>query len=243
MNTPLMIRGVYASFLVGFGACAASTDADASDTDRETAVSAEQRLLAAVDIEGGKAQFVATGPDELWITTDTVGVSSPLHDPALRGLNAAETYEYWTGTKAPAELVEHASRMARPDNALVHEIAHSEVGGGVGVTTAALSGTDFMNGYCDGMEYCWLNRTGTWENEERARYWLGYVDAVQGDMTIQMRRRDVAGGWGNVWTKDLPGGHVYGALGATSDAVNKRPLKFKIYNADGDIWQLAANWD
>lgn len=92
------------------------------------------------------------------------------------------------------------------------------------------------------MTYCWLDRTGIWEREERARFWLGSVDAVRGDVRVQMRRRDVVGGWKQLWSYPIPSGYVVSALGATSDALNKRPLEFKIFEAGGDHWHLAAKW-
>ena len=69
------------------------------------------------------------------------------------------------------------------------------------------------------------------------------MESIFGDMSIQMRRRDVFGGWGEVWHTDVLSGQVITNLAATSDALNKRPLNFKIFNADGDAWHAAATWD
>lgn len=240
MKTRWMRSGLCAAWLLGLAGCAA--DVSMEDEEGAPVVAAEQELLAELDIEGGKARFVAVS-DELWVFTETVGRPTPLSDPTLRGLNAAEIYESWSGRQAPTALSERVLQMW-PEGLELSDApgAHEVAAGPVASSASALSNVDFANQFCGGMQFCWLDRTGTWEREQQARYWLGWVDSVRGDMTVQMRRWEIFGGWTSVWVRDVPSGTVLGALGATSDALNKRPLKFKIFNADGDHWHLAAHW-
>jgi hypothetical protein len=175
------------------------------------------------------------------VETDTVGVENPLHDPALRGLTIVEAYEYWAGEAAPAELVARARQLILSVPGAEAGPLAGEAAGGVAPTASALSAAEFV-GFCHAaVTYCWLDRTGTWEREHNSRYFYSTTDAVRGDITVQLRRWEVWGGWKQVWKRPLPQGHLLSASGA-SEAVFTRPLKFKIFDADGDHWHTTANW-
>jgi hypothetical protein len=234
MKDRIIRNGVCAITVLGLAACAGNV-AQSEDEPVEATGAASALVIVEAQIAGGKAQFIELDPETLLITTNTTGVSKPLRDPELRGLDAAQIYQHWSGEAAPARLVELVAKVTK-NSAAMREDSGRVVG-----TSAALSSEEFQAMHCGGEQYCWLNKTGTWENEERARYWNGWVDAARGNVSIQMRRHQAFGGWTPVWSADVLEGQTQDFY-ATSDVLNRRPLKFKIFNADGDRWHFAGTW-
>ena len=111
-NIRLIRKLLCTCMLLGPGACVADTGAESGDAEGVASVAAEQRVLAEIDVPGGKAQFIAFDEETVLTVTDTAGVQSPILDPAVRELNAAEKYEYWSGRQAPAELVARQAQRA-----------------------------------------------------------------------------------------------------------------------------------
>lgn len=237
---------------LGLIACAGTEEAD----EPVTMESEGTRVLAETEIPGGHARFVAFDAQTLLVVTDTVGVPRPLQDEEIRGLDAAQLYESWAAEAAPPELVALAaktSRKAAPDVTTAPDV---EGEAGVAGLSLALSVEDededqeqdaaaFRENHCpegDRQEFCFTGRTGEWEHSERARYWMGFVEAFEGDVSVQMRRRQAIGGWTTDWVTEVAEGHDEGFV-ATSDVLNQRPLKFKIFEADDSTWNFAGTWD
>jgi hypothetical protein len=241
MKHHLLQKLAHASLLLGLGACAVETGS-APDNEAVTEVSTEPLVLAEAEVPGGKAQFLALADETILVVTDTVGVAPPMRDPAVRGLTIVETYEYWTGEAAPAALVARARQLPLAVPGVNGELLERETPEGVAATSQALSAAEFSSAFCTYplLDFCWVDRTGTWEYERSSRYFHGIVDAVRGQMTVQLRRRD-AFGWKELWRHPIFEGHMYDMSGA-SEAVGTRPLKFKIFDADGDHWHLYLNW-
>jgi hypothetical protein len=240
MEKRLMHRFSCAALLLGLAGCAAETSA-AVDEQVEGDLVSQELVLAEAPIAGGKARFLAVDADTVLVTTDTVGVEDPMRDPALHGLTIVQAYEYWSGEAAPAALVARAGELLLAVPNRGGQALDRAPVDGVAPAAAALSAAEF-SGFCNSTtDFCWLDRSGTWEYEHSSRYFIGTGDAVRGDVTVQMRRWEVFGRWTQLWKTPVPQGHLV-SMSASSGAVFGRPLKFKIFDADGDHWHVALDW-
>lgn len=230
---------------------------------------ADTTVLAETPIAGGTARFLSLDADTILLEAITDATGRPFQDPAIRGMSYAEMYSYWSGEDAPLALQAMSDRISVPDlPALRADVTTVETDGefagqvmeeipliegleGVGVTTSALvvekrvlTAAQFLAEFCPGMPFC-LTDVGTGpkgiSQTQRARFWLGHVNALQGNFVIRLMWQRVGGEWVTLWQRTVFEGQLVHHLGGSSGGLNKRHMNFGV-SANVPWMHAALKW-
>lgn len=226
------------------GACLPACAAEVEDSAGAD-VGVQGQTLAELQVDGARVRFLELEPGAPIALAFSAPGESPLADPAVKDMTLVEMYEHWTHQPAPELLrtaQDRAVVMAQEDAAMA-----AKVGAELNVTPEAadtidkLSSEEFAYWYCDGRQICHLWVTGTGEYERYTTRVSGTVNPVYGRVRLQIRMYKVIGGWRNVGVTDVQEDEEV-SYNTTTGGI-ARPLKVKVYEADGDTYHWAHGWN
>ena len=226
MTRRMLRMGLCSLAVLAFGACAS----EVADTTEPA-----QQVLAELEVDGAHVQFVELEPGSIVILARSRNGTDPLADRSLRALTPVQLYEHWTDKPAPQVLLDAPRRAAEAARNEVHDEEEP-----VGLAASALTGEEFESRYCPPYKLCLKDHTGTFEKEVGANGVDGYVNPIVGDVKVQIRVKKITG-WGNILVDDIFENELVHYWGV-SGTINNRPMKVKIFEADGDTYHFAMDW-
>ncbi|WP_438042942.1 hypothetical protein [Sorangium sp. So ce128] len=206
-------------------------------------VAAAENVLAVVrTANGAEVRFFESAAGELSIeSTPPSGGADPLAQLDLDALDATEVYEALAGQPAPEALRTAELRAALSERAAETPDVEPVAEGGAALSAPPMSGEEFQQKYCAGMDFCWDNEMNDERMEERAKGIKGFIYAVRGTVVLSIRRKKH--GWHQVISREVhPGGSEPFPFDEHWGDLIRRRIKLEVKNATGDQYHLAFSW-
>jgi hypothetical protein len=226
---------------VFMAAVAVSLSACAAEPARFQASSPEGDEIARVErADGASVAFIEIEPGAILVTGRAPsGSPPPLEGLSVRDHAAADIYEALVGEAAPAALVAAASRRDVDDEWLADAPDDAEL---APVEPASLTADGFRQRHCQddsGRVYvCLVNQRGDHTESERLHIAVGAVDALDGALTIRLRRYKRLGGWTNLRSETVDRGDVYTYQISWGGSI-KRRFRVEVRDADATKYHFS----
>lgn len=240
--------------LLATGCQEQSPSAPGADSPRSevTGLSAEERatlypVLSEIVSEAGKVTFYNAGDGSVFMTQLFDAGRNPIVGESMDGLTYADIHALLApGEPVPEQLASDTFRISLPPN---HEFGPAEAAplagesGGPLAKTAGQWDLWFQQNYCDDVNQCLLNRTGSstdWVQSTNRKYSLFWVMLYQGSqITIKVKV-----GGNTVATGTVLYGQVLQASGTSGTnwlgVREKKTHRMEISDGSGDGWHIAA---
>ncbi|MEZ4298412.1 MAG: hypothetical protein R3B70_25905 [Polyangiaceae bacterium] len=133
------------------------------------------------------------------------------------------------------------------DLALVPVVGAEERDESLNTVALALSGQQFQNQYCTGVDYCWLNQQGKQKIKKTAFGVEGHLNSLTGQVRVEIAFLQQTGNqhvplaWKLVESHDVPAGNILHFKWTTPND-KRRSIRVLIAKAAGDQYHLAARW-
>ncbi|MEZ4311279.1 MAG: hypothetical protein R3F14_24825 [Polyangiaceae bacterium] len=133
------------------------------------------------------------------------------------------------------------------DLALVPVVGAEERDESLNTVALALSGQQFQNQYCAGVDYCWLNQQGKQKIKRTAFGVEGHLNSLTGQVRVEIAflqktgNQHVPFAWKLVESHDVPAGNILHFKWTTPND-KRRSIRVLIAKAAGDQYHLAARW-